>query len=190
MWQGVLGNNLVVHAAGNHELDWQTGNAITYKDGPSTYGYTALNALGQPNIPFQSWTARHPNGALPVAKIGDIWSSTWFSQNLGPVHLVVLNNYLPFHPGTAQYNFFVADMAAVNRTQTPWLIISFHAPPYHSYYVHYKEMEWCVAMRPPKESLPAVAPHVTRFTPLACAIFPTASCLSTSRSSTTPAWIS
>ena len=149
MWQGVLGTNLIMHAAGNHELDSQVGHALTYKDGPSTYGYAALNAAGQPNAPFQSWTTRHPNGALPIGKMGDIWSSSWYSQNLGPVHLVVLNNYLPFHQGTAQYNFFVADMAAVNRTQTPWLIVSFHAPPYHSYYTHYKEMECFMSVYEP-----------------------------------------
>ena len=160
MWQGVLGNNLVIHAAGNHELDTQTGNVITYKDGPSTYGYTALNTLGQPNIPFQSWTTRHPNGALPASKMGDIWSSSWFSQNLGPVHLVVLNNYLPFHPGTSQYNFFVADMAAVNRTQTPWLIVSFHAPPYHSYYTHYKEMEVRAGPQRRRQRIPNILPLV------------------------------
>ena len=92
--------------------------------------------------------------------MGDIWSSSWFSQNLGPVHLVVLNNYLPFHPGTSQYNFFVADMAAVNRTQTPWLIVSFHAPPYHSYYTHYKEMEVRAGPQRRRQRIPNILPLV------------------------------
>ena len=137
----VLGSISAVHAAGNHELDTQAGNVLGPSDGPSTYGYTKLNALGQPNIPFQSWATRVPNGALPAASIGDIWSSLYFSQNLGPVHLVVLNNYVPFATGTAQYNWFLSDMAAINRVATPWLVVAFHAPPYHSYFTHYKEME-------------------------------------------------
>ena len=92
MWQPVVGSTSIVHAAGNHELDLQTGITLSSVDGPSTYGYTTSNVQGQPNIPMQSWATRVPNGALPQASIGDIWSSAWFSQNLGPVHLIVLNN--------------------------------------------------------------------------------------------------
>ena len=92
MWQSVLGSTSTVHAAGNHEIDNQPGILLGAADGPSTYGYTTSNLLGQPNIPFQSWTARAPNGALAPTSIGDIVSSAWFSQNLGPVHLIVLNN--------------------------------------------------------------------------------------------------
>jgi len=137
MWQPVLGSLSAVHVAGNHEIDQQAGIVQTYTDGPSTYGY---NSSGQ-NIPFQSWASRVPNGAMNSAAIGDTWQALYFSQNLGPVHLVVLNNYVPFHVGTAQYQFFVNDMANLNRAATPWLIVSFHAPPYHSYFVHYKEQE-------------------------------------------------
>ena len=44
-------------------------------------------------------------------------------------------------PGSAQYNFVVNDLKSVNRAATPWLAVVFHAPPYHSYYTHYKEMD-------------------------------------------------
>ena len=141
MWAPVFGGVSVVHAAGNHEIDNQPGIALSASDTSSTYGYTSLNSAGQPNIPFQSWSVRVPNGGMSAANLGDTWAAQYFSQNLGPVHLIVLNNYIPFATGTAQYNWFAADIAAVNRTVTPWLIVSFHAPPYHSYYTHYKEME-------------------------------------------------
>ena len=141
MWAPVFGGVSVVHAAGNHEIDNQPGIALSASDTSSTYGYTSLNSAGQPNIPFQSWSVRVPNGGMNPANLGDTWSAQYFSQNLGPVHLIVLNNYIPFATGTDQYNWFAADIAAVNRAVTPWLIVSFHAPPYHSYYTHYKEME-------------------------------------------------
>lgn len=48
-------------------------------------------------------------------------------------------SYIPFAVGTAQYTFFTTALAGVNRAATPWLIVSFHAPPYHSYVTHYKE---------------------------------------------------
>ena len=37
--------------------------------------------------------------------------------------------------------WFVQHIAAVNRGLTPWLVVMFHAPFYHTYYSHYKEME-------------------------------------------------
>ena len=37
-----------------------------------------------------------------------------------------LNSYIPFQQGTEQYAWFVADIAAVNRTTQPWLIVQFH----------------------------------------------------------------
>ena len=39
----------------------------------------------------------------------------------------------------AQYKWFVEHMETVDRTQTPWLIVQFHSPIYHTYYTHYKE---------------------------------------------------
>ena len=56
---------------------------------------------------------------------------------------------MPFAQGTAQYKWFVADVAAIDRVSTPWVIVSFHAPPYHSYYVHYKEMECFMSVYEP-----------------------------------------
>ena len=32
-------------------------------------------------------------------------------------------------------------MQTVDRSQTPWLIVQYHAPVYHTYYTHYKEQE-------------------------------------------------
>ena len=141
MWQPVFGQTSTIHAAGNHELDSQVGVVLGPKDTLATYSYLNTNAAGQPNIPFQSWATRVPNGAQAQSMIGDIASSTFYSQNLGPVHTIVLNNYIPFATGTPQYNWFLADIKAVDRVATPWLVVMFHAPPYHSYYTHYKEME-------------------------------------------------
>ena len=93
------------------------------------------------NIPYQGYATRFPNGAMASNQIGDTWGALYYSQNIGPMHVIVMNNYIPFAMGTAQYNFVQADLAAVNRITTPWLVVVFHAPPYHTYYTHYKEMD-------------------------------------------------
>ena len=58
----------------------------------------------------------------------------------GVITLITLNNYIPFHEGTPQHNWAMEAFAKVDRTQTPWLFVQFHAPPYHTYLTHYKEM--------------------------------------------------
>ena len=50
------------------------------------------------------------------------------SMDVGLTHIVSLCNYAEFGPGTPQYNFFIQDMANINRVMTPWIIIMFHAP--------------------------------------------------------------
>ena len=81
----------------------------------------------------QAYAARFPTGAQPAAGgFGDINSNHWFSQNVGPMHVVVMNSLLPYLPGTPQWNFVAADLAAVDRTATPWVIVNFHMPMYNT----------------------------------------------------------
>ena len=145
MWQPVLSRAAAVHAAGNHELetDGLAAARLGPDDGPATYGVRGGNA------PFQSYATRTPSGATPPAAWGDTWSALYFSQDLGPAHVVVLQNYVPFAPGSAQHAWFVADMTRVDRAATPWLVVVFHASPYHSYLTHYKEMECFMSVYEP-----------------------------------------
>lgn len=69
------------------------------------------------------------------------YKNEWYSWEAGPLHVTVLNSYAPFDKGTPQYNFLEGDLAQVNRTATPWLVVVFHCP-------------WCV----PSRLLPCVAP--------------------------------
>ena len=54
--------------------------------------------------------------------------------------------YVAYAPGSPQYNFVLADLAAVNRTATPWLFVMHHAPIYHSYHIHYKASDLPIAL--------------------------------------------
>jgi acid phosphatase type 7 len=146
MWQPVLGASTWVSAAGNHEIEngGIDGMRLTPNDMPSSYGVNASD-----NYPFQSYSTRVPHGALPPAQWGDIYGNQYYSQNLGPVHVVVLNNYIPFHTASPQYAFFVADMAAMDRSVTPWLVVAFHASAYHTYVAHYKEMDCFLSIYEP-----------------------------------------
>jgi len=144
MWQPVFGKTLAMHAAGNHELE-SRGIAATlaYTDGSTTYG------VNRNNTPFQSYATRMPHGAMQPASLGDTWRALYYSQSLGPVHVIVLCNYIPFAAGTEQYSWFVNDIAAIDRAVTPWLIVVTHAALFHTYYPHYKEMECFISQYEP-----------------------------------------
>ena len=43
--------------------------------------------------------------------------------------------------GYDQFNWFLNDIARVDRGRTPWVIVAWHQPPYNSYSTHYKEFE-------------------------------------------------
>lgn len=108
----------------------------------ATLSATTTNfSFASRNYPFQSWSARFPHGGQTAASFGDITSNLFWSQNVGPVHVLVLNSYVPYAPGSPQYAFASADLQSVNRTATPWLIVMHHTPVYHSYHIHFKDSE-------------------------------------------------
>jgi len=60
----------------------------------------------------------------------------YYSYEVGPVHLVVLNSFGIYSAGSNQYKFLQADLAAIDRSKTPWLMVILHAPWYTSNNVH------------------------------------------------------
>lgn len=55
----------------------------------------------------------------------------WYSYNLGNVHTIMLSSEHDLSPNSDQYKWFEADLSAVNRTLTPWVIVESHRPMYH-----------------------------------------------------------
>lgn len=43
-------------------------------------------------------------------------------------HILMLGAYADWKEGSEQYKWLAADLAAFNRSSTPWLIATFHAP--------------------------------------------------------------
>jgi len=72
----------------------------------------------------------------------------YYSWDLGPLHAVHLNSYDDqlvgddaFSTSSAQYKWVTADLAAVNRSETPWVAVFLHAPWYNSNTAHQNEKE-------------------------------------------------
>jgi hypothetical protein len=49
----------------------------------------------------------------------------YYSFDYGPVHIVVVNQYISYSPGSTQYNWIESDLAASAK---PWKIMTYHEP--------------------------------------------------------------
>lgn len=68
-------------------------------------------------------------------------SPLWYSIQRGPAYIIVLSSYSAFVKYTPQHDWLQAELAKVDRTQTPWLIVLMHISFYSSNSVHYLEGE-------------------------------------------------
>ncbi|CAN1772071.1 Probable purple acid phosphatase 20 [Linum perenne] len=101
---------------GNHELD----KSLTIHPTP----FIAYNARWQ--MPFQE------SGST---------SNLYYSFNVAGAHVIMLGSYTDFSPSSAQYKWLQSDLAQVDRSKTPWLLVLVHAPWYSSNKAHQGETE-------------------------------------------------
>ena len=58
------------------------------------------------------------------------YDANWFSFDYGAIHFTIMSSEHDFLRGSPQYEFIAADLAAVDRGRTPWLIFGGHRPMY------------------------------------------------------------
>ena len=58
-----------------------------------------------------------------------------------PCDFDVITSYGDYNATSAQYKWLAADLKAVDRTKTPWLVASMHAPWYNSNVKHHNEIQ-------------------------------------------------
>ncbi|KAL1521121.1 hypothetical protein AB1Y20_022675 [Prymnesium parvum] len=91
-------------------------------------------------IAGEGWVPYNTRYPSPARSSGSP-SNLWWSRDVGPAHVVGLSSYSNASPGSLQYRWLVADLAAVNRTRTPWVIVMTHVPWYSSNALHVAEAE-------------------------------------------------
>lgn len=97
---------------GNHERD--APNSGSYYDGNDSGGECGVPAKKQFNTLRQSM------------------NESWYSIEVGLVHITFMDTEIDFRDGSAQFNWIRDDLAAVNRSRTPWVIFTGHRPMYIS----------------------------------------------------------
>ena len=95
---------------------------------------------------FKSYNARW---LMPYAESHSS-SNLYYSFDLPSIHVIMLGSYTDFDAKSDQYKWLQSDLARVDRTKTPWLIVLLHAPWYNTNEAHQGEGE---SMRKAMESL-------------------------------------
>jgi hypothetical protein len=95
-----------------------SGAAAPYQDGPA-YGDDSLGECGVP-------TSRRFH--MPDNGNGVFWNSL----EVGLLHFAVVSLEHNISQGTAQRAWLEADLQAVDRSRTPWVVVASHRPLYCS----------------------------------------------------------
>ena len=117
-------------AVGNHEYDHTDGGVGKDPSGvPTANGY----------MPPWGNFGQDSGGecAVPTAKRFRMPSSAtlsngvfWYSFDYGSVHTIVISSEHDLSPTSPQYTFLESDLASVDRSKTPWLVLESHRPLY------------------------------------------------------------
>eukprot|EP00850_Spirogloea_muscicola_P009268 SM000051S17628 [mRNA] locus=s51:694600:702026:- [translate_table: standard] len=92
--------------------------------------------------PFTAYVNRIPGHIKsPVTANTAPKAPFFYSFNTGYVHIIALSSYEAFTKYTQQYNWLRADLAAINRAITPFVVVFFHNPWYNTDVSHYLEGE-------------------------------------------------
>lgn len=83
---------------------------------------------------FAVFAGDNTSGSSPAGVYPTGWNNHWYSYSVGLVHIVSVSTeaYFFYNGEAAQYAWLEADLAAVNRTQTPWVIVYGHRSIYCS----------------------------------------------------------
>ena len=66
--------------------------------------------------------------------------SSYYSFEVGPIHIICLNSYASSYPDDMQETFLKSDLMSVDRTVTPFIVVMMHAPWYNTNEGHQNEI--------------------------------------------------
>ena len=84
------------------------------------------DSKGECGVPlFYRW-----GSAMPKDNHGGGGNKMWYSFDWGNLHVAMMDAEHDWQMGSNQYSWLEADLAAVDRTKTPWLVVTSHRPVY------------------------------------------------------------
>ena len=67
------------------------------------------------------------------------YGNSFYSWKYGGVHNIMLNPYTRMDPDSRQYQWLIQALEQVDRTVTPWLLVSIHVPLYNTFNDHHRD---------------------------------------------------
>lgn len=112
---------------GNHEYCHTTGGEKDPSHAPGTgfhpsWGNYGDDSAGECGVPTYNRFHMPDNGN----------SLFWYSFDFGSIHFLQFSAEHDFLPGSDMYNWIERDLQSVNRSVTPWIVVSTHRPAYCS----------------------------------------------------------
>jgi hypothetical protein len=102
---------LYLTTVGNHESDWPNSPSI----------YNSTDSGGECGVMTQA--------LLPMPAPATVNKPYW-SYDVGLIHFVGMSTEHDFSACSEQYDYLEADLKAVDRSKTPWVIFNGHRPMY------------------------------------------------------------
>merc|ERR1719174_843738 len=108
---------------GNHEVGWSGSDSVF--NGTLN---TAMDSGGECGVAFMK---RFPFSMQPLPANTHLSNaSPWYSFNVGHTHFTMLSSEHDFTIGSPQWQWMVSDLAKVDRSSTPWLVVTSHRGMY------------------------------------------------------------
>jgi len=111
-----------------HVGDWVNDGSLENDWTTEFFDRSQPNALTMmANVPIMGCMGNHEYNGVLYQKYWpyNFAGSRYFSFDYGPVHVVIVDQYVSYTPGSAQYTWLENDLAS---TAKPWKFLIFHEP--------------------------------------------------------------
>jgi acid phosphatase type 7 len=120
--------------AGNHDIEKEAHSREIFLAYEHRFDMPAVK-------PAQLGTYEGPDDGLlnmdnPPYPLPYEYGNAYYAFSYGVTHNIFLNAYSSMDPGSTQYQWLVQELQSVDRSVTPWLLVTMHVPVYNSFDVH------------------------------------------------------
>jgi hypothetical protein len=81
----------------------------------------------------------HMNMDKPPYPMPYEYGNAYYAFTYGPARMIMLSAYSAMEPDSLQYKWLVEELASVDRSITPWLLVTIHTPFYNTFSHHQRD---------------------------------------------------
>lgn len=124
-------------ATGNHDIEKSSDRPDIFQSYESRFRMPQVRPaeLGTLSV-TEDLDMNEPPYPLPYE-----WGNAYYSFLYGPSKHIVVSAYSSMEPESTQYEWLVKELASVNRTETPWVLVSMHVPFYNTFDAHHRDLQ-------------------------------------------------